>query len=635
MPQTSIHIAFDSAGLTVRLPDRFVLTDLVPAVETEEHAWFADGPECRTSIEGSVAVFQFPGCRLELNFSVLNEETFLLDAFIRNTSSQDLRICSVSPLRTRNDWGSEGLLTVGARAKVLTYPAERAYGFSGPQKIDSNQPHTSFWFGGFSDAQARQNFFAGPADIPAGMIRHNIHPLMSHTPGRRVLRWHCSFDTRAGVQGVRLAPGRVLGLGAVYVSRWEGEYEYGLDRYGEYLGKKFGRKRSEHPPLGWCSWYAGYFADITEAEVLKNLEHAALIPDLRYFQIDGGWESNVGTATTEIPEHDSAKFPHGMRWLAETIRSKGVKPGLWIRPFKGWGDSEGTPEWARGPTLDISHPDARNWLSQLARRLVREWGYEYLKFDFVTYDLYGCWGMELPENKGRLGTVAGDTITNITAYRLALEALREGAGEECFLLGCNCLLAPAFGIVDGMRIGDDVSAADWERTVLMGAKSVAPLQFLHGNVWWNDPDCIMVHEPMSFSEARLWNVFVSFTGGLPIVSSKLYELPEERREILAKTLPVRHLHARPLSSDEEIPPIWWASMGEGDEQIVKIGLFNWGDGVREFELDPVSFGFSGSGPAPFEFREEKKAEFRQGRLVVKVPARDCRVVSLSKPIESP
>ena len=626
----NIDILFAPAGLTVRLQDRFVLTDLVPAVETEEDAWFADGPECRPSIEDGVAVFQFPECWLELTFSSLDEETFLLDALIRNTSSKDLRIRSVSPLRTRNDWGSEGLLKVSAEAKVMTYPAERAYGFSGPQRIDGNQPHTSFWFAGFSDARSRHNFFVGPADIPAGMIRHNIHPLMSHTPGRRVLRWDCSFDTRAGVQGVRLAPGGSLKLGALYVSRWEGEYETGLDRYGEYLGRKFGRKRSENPPVGWCSWYAGYFADITEGEVLKNLQHTALIPGLTYFQIDDGWESKVGTATAGIPEHDNTKFPNGMKWLADAIRAKGGKAGLWIRPFKGWGESTGVPEWARGATLDISHPEARAWLSGLARRLVQEWGYEYLKFDFVTYDLFGKWGMELPENLGRLGGVADDTITNITAFRLALEAMRQGAGEECFLLGCNCLLAPAFGIVDGMRIGDDVSVGHWERTVLMGAKSVAPLRFLNGNVWWNDPDCMMAQEPMSPAEARLWNTFVLFTGGLPIVSSKLYELSEERREILAKTLSVQHLHARPLLSDEEIPPIWWSSFGEGDERTVKIGLLNWSDTGREFELDPVSFGFSGAAPAPFEFWEQKKPEIRQGRIVVKVPPRDCRVVALGK-----
>ncbi len=631
MPQPrNIDIAFELSGLTVRLSKSFVLTNILPIVETEESVLSAGSPACQVSINGTVASFEFPECRLELTFSSLGDETFLLDTQIRNTSTRDLRIRSVSPFRTRNDWASDGLLSVGAEAKVMTYPAERAYGFSGPQRIDSNQPHTSFWFGGCSDAQSRHNFFVGPADVPAGMIRQNIHPLMSHTPGQRVLRWDCSFDTRVGTRGVRLVPGGSLKLGSLYISRWEGEYETGLDQYGEYLGKKFGRKRSEHPPVGWCSWYAGYFADITEAEVLKNLDHAALIPGLKYFQIDDGWESKVGTATLGMPDHDSAKFPRGMQWLTGAIRAKGAKPGLWIRPFKGWGDSANVPDWARGSTLDISHPDARTWLSQLTRRLVKEWGYEYLKFDFMTYDLYGCWGMELPENRGRLGKVANDTITNITAYRLALEALREGAGEECFLLGCNVLLAPAFGVVDGMRIGDDVSSAHWERTVLMGAKSVAPLQFLHGNVWWNDPDCMMAQAPMTLAEVRLWNTFISLSGGLPIVSSKLAELSEERLEILAKTLPVRHNGARPIPSDEPIPPVWTSRVPEGDQDVVKVGLFNWSDEPRRFELDLATFSLAEAGTTPFEFWEQKRIEVHKGTISVEVPARDCRVVTLRK-----
>ncbi|MEX1276900.1 MAG: glycoside hydrolase family 36 protein, partial [Bacteroidota bacterium] len=624
----NIKLLFKPAGLTVRLSETFVLTDIVPVIETEGHTWSADGPECRASVEGAVVVYQFPECRLELTFSSLDEETLLLDALVRNTSNRDLRIRSVAPFRTRNDWGSEGLFNVDAGARVMTYPAERAYGFSGPQRIDGNQPHTSFWFAGFSDVRSRQNFFVGPADIPAGMIRHNIHPLMSHTPGRRVLRWECSFDCRAGSRGVRLVPGASIRPGSLHISRWEGGYEAGLDRYGEYLGQKFGRKRSEHPPVGWCSWYAGYFSDITEEEVLKNLGHTALIPELKYFQIDDGWESKVGTATAGMPEYDSLKFPHGMKWLADAIRAKGVKPGLWIRPFKGWGESAGIPNWARGATLDISHPEARVWLSQLTRRLVREWGYEYLKFDFVTYDLFGKWGMELAENPGRLGGVADDTITNITAYRLALEAIREGAGEECFLLGCNCLLAPAFGIVDGMRIGDDVSAAHWERTVLMGAKSVAPLRFLNGNVWWNDPDCMMAQEPMSLSEVRLWNTFVSFTGGLPIVSSKLFELLAERPALLVRTLPVRHHKARPLDSDEEIPPVWSYRVRQDGREIVVVGFFNWGDSEREFVIDPAAVGCPEGEVVVQEFWGKREWIVSDRMLRATVPARDCLVVTL-------
>lgn len=632
-PFADIHISFASDGVSFRISESFALSCLYPLVETEDSLLSADSSDCRVSIDGTIVSFVFPECTLELTFMLVETGTLHLDAQVVNISSRDLRIRSVSPFRTRTEWGSEGMLTVSAETKVMTYPAERAYGFSGPQPIESNQPHTSFWFGGLSDPRSKQNFFIGPADTPSGMIRHNIHPLMSHTPGRRVLRWDCSFDTRAGVRGVRLVPGGTLRLGALYFSRWDGEYEEGMDRYGEFLGRKFGRKKSEHPPVGWCSWYAGYGADITEVEVLKNLEKVDRIPELKYFQIDDGWESKVGTATLGVPEQDSVKFPHGMRWLAETIRSKGLKPGLWIRPFKGWGDSEGIPDWARGSTLDISHPDARAWLTQLTRRLVKEWGFEYLKFDFLTYDLYGSWGMELAENRGRLGKVADDTITNIAAYRLALEALREGAGEECFLLGCNALLAPSFGIVDGMRIGDDVSAGHWERTVLMGAKSVAPLRFLNGSVWWNDPDCMMAQEPMSLSEIRLWNTFVSFTGGLPIVSSKLHELSEERCAILVKTLPIKHLHARPLPTDESIPPVWSIRTREGDQDVVTVGFFNWSDEARRFELDLAAFGLTETGTTTVELWEHTKPEVYKGTKFVNVPARDCQVVTLRNTVK--
>ena len=30
---------------------------------------------------------------------------------------------------------------------------------------------------------------------------------------------------------------------------------------------------------------------------------------------------------------DKQKFPHGMKWLADYIRGKGLKPGIWLIPF--------------------------------------------------------------------------------------------------------------------------------------------------------------------------------------------------------------------------------------------------------------------------------------------------------------
>ena len=43
------------------------------------------------------------------------------------------------------------------------------------------------------------------------------------------------------------------------------------------------------------------------------------------------------------------------------------------------------------------------------------------------------------------------------SVRAGFEAVRRGAGDDTFLLGCGAPLGPTIGVVDGMRIGPDVA----------------------------------------------------------------------------------------------------------------------------------------------------------------------------------
>ena len=69
---------------------------------------------------------------------------------------------------------------------------------------------------------------------------------------------------------------------------------------------------------------------ITEDEVLRNAEFAAryLKPyGLETIQIDEGYQRFHGDW------EGNERFPHGMKWLAERIKSLGLKPGLWLAPY--------------------------------------------------------------------------------------------------------------------------------------------------------------------------------------------------------------------------------------------------------------------------------------------------------------
>ena len=104
----------------------------------------------------------------------------------------------------------------------------------------------------------------------------------------------------------------------------------------------------------------------------------------------------------------------------------------------------------------------QEWLEQTARHLV-DVGYRYLKLDFTF----------APGIQGRFA----DPCATAQRVRLGYQAIRRGAGDDVFILGCGCPLGPVVGLVDGMRIGPDV-APSWRpppaADLLPGYEEAAP-----------------------------------------------------------------------------------------------------------------------------------------------------------------
>ena len=105
-----------------------------------------------------------------------------------------------------------------------------------------------------------------------------------------------------------------------------------------------------------------------------------------------------------------------------------------------------------------------------------------------------------------------------------------------FLLACGAPLQHASGLVDGMRIGEDVFPS-WAG-IQAPARAAALRSFYHRSVWLNDPDCLVVRPPLALEEARVWASVVAVSGGMTILSDNLPKLPAERLPLLPTTLPV-------------------------------------------------------------------------------------------------
>ena len=247
--------------------------------------------------------------------------------------------------------------------------------------------------------------------------------------------------------GLRVGgPTELMGIGY-----YEGTQDEVFDRWFEDLGIV----KPDIPKLyGYSSWYNRY-QNISEKDMLKDLGGCKEIfskGDL--FQIDDGWEPFVG----DWLECDRNKFPSGMRTMTEVIHDAGFEAGLWLAPFAAeeksdlykehpdWFFSVNGEHWKLGCNwsgfyaLDIDKPEVQDYLSRVFDRVFNEWGFDFVKLDF----LYGA------------APFGSSTETRAGRMRRALEFLRKLTEGKTVLL-CGVPMMPAFGLFEYARIGCDVT----------------------------------------------------------------------------------------------------------------------------------------------------------------------------------
>ncbi|GIW41586.1 MAG: hypothetical protein KatS3mg076_2163 [Candidatus Binatia bacterium] len=417
--------------------------------------------------------------------------------------------------------------------------------------------------------------------------------------------------------------------------------------YAEATAGRMRARRPSHVPVGWCSWYHE-FTRVREESVLENARSLVRLRrrfPCEYVQVDDGYQRALGDWL-----EPNGKFPSGLQELARTLREMGFDPGIWTAPFLAERRSRlyrEHPDWfvrdRRGRprvavwnpawswfgfayALDTTHPEVLAWLEQTFRTLAQEWGYRVLKLDFL-------YAAALP------GLRHDPKATRAEALRRGLWAVRKGAGEEAFLLGCGCPLGPAIGIVDGMRIGPDVAPfwSGWMGRVLgrdlhgLGTKNALrntlSRWFLHGRWWLDDPDCLLVRDVdtrLGEEEVRALVSAVGLSGGMVVWSDRVEKVSPERVRVLET---VFRMHGRPLRvADlfESDPPSVILAERQGKKLL---GLFNFSDRTREITLDVDVVGVE-EGEALELWTGRRISLGRSPVFSVEVPPHGCRVLEL-------
>ncbi len=472
------------------------------------------------------------------------------------------------------------------------------------------------------------------------------------------------LDAQIDYGRLRLAPGKTEELETFAIGYFD-DARLGLEAWADAVAKVY-QIRLRPQPTGYCTWYSSPHGGASDEKHLAELADFAakqLAPfGFSVVQIDDHWQAGVSTngPKRNFTTHAAkGPYPGGMKAIADKIEADGLVAGIWFMPFAGtfydpffkdhqdWfvKRPDGSPyETAWGGTcLDMTHPGARQYLATNVRRLAREWGYGYFKMD-------GLWtGTGTKQqyiNSGYKDDGIGDAVfhnpekTNLEAYRDGLKLAREAAGNDIFFLGC-CTpqnmrsYGGAFGLVDAMRIGPD-NGTDW-KGLLRGPTFGSRHYFLHGRVWYNDPDPVYVRTNIPLAHAQVICSWVTLSGQLNLNSEWLPGLPPERLDLLKRTMPSHGLRPRPVDLFEEpIPRVWLLTDERRSPRRDVIGLFNWDAKERPFDcaLDRV-------GLAPdleyvvFDYWQNVLAAPAKGRLQMTLPPQSCRVLALRPRVDRP
>ena len=350
-----------------------------------------------------------------------------------------------------------------------------------------------------------------------------------------------------------LSPGQAIEFGRYGIAR--GTMKGCYDRWFNLMGIS---ARKAKPLVGYTSWYRHY-GEIDEAKLNDDLDGVAgffkcdVRKDLsgvqKVFQIDDGY-CKVG----DWLDVDSAKFPSGLRPLADRIRAEGFLPGIWLAPFvceedsrlfrerPEWllRDAAGDPvatgsQWSRGFALDTRNVDVRSYILEVLDTVVREWGFGLLKLDF----LYAA--CMLPHGGLNRGELMADAVS----------LLRKGAGEKTLLLGCGVPLASVFGKFEYCRIGCDVGL-DWDdlphmrmlhreristKNSLSNTYGRAPLD---GRAFGNDPDVFFLRDDVRLTSAQRDELLFADAdlGSVFLTSDDMGQWPAAMRERYYKALDI-------------------------------------------------------------------------------------------------
>src|ERR1043165_430538 len=166
-----------------------------------------------------------------------------------------------------------------------------------------------------------------------------------------------------------------------------------------------------------------------------------------------------------------------------------------------------------------------------------QWGFELIKHDYSTYDIFGRWGSTMGAAMTRDGWnfAAGPARTTAEVIDELYREIRTAAGNT-LIIGCNTVSHLSAGHFDICRVGDDTSGTEWGRTRKMGVNTLAFRGVQHGAFYTADADCVGVTNAIPWEQNRQWLDLLARSGTMLFVSLSPDALGADQRRDLKAAL---------------------------------------------------------------------------------------------------
>lgn len=292
------------------------------------------------------------------------------------------------------------------------------------------------------------------------------------------------------------------------------------------------------PPMGFNDWNA-FGCDVDDQLIRETADtmvaNGMAAAGYDYVNIDDCWSLKTRNAAGRLTP-DPARFPYGMKALADYVHSRGLKLGI-------YGDA-GTQTCAGYPgSLGHERVDAQTWA---------QWGIDYLKYD-------NCFN--------RSDGSRADYTRRYTTMAAALRATGRPIVYSICEWGSSQPWTWAPGVGQLWRTTGDITDT-WE-SVKSIIEQTRPVLALAGPGHWNDPDMLEVgNGGMTETEYRTHMSMWAMMAAPLIAGADLRTLTPSALAILTDR-DVIAIDQDPLGAPATVtdPGVWTRPLSGGDQAV--------------------------------------------------------------------